>query len=156
MRGEIQALQDGIRQPNATALADAGALDYRFAAVDLAALNTETIELHAPGFVDIGLTLESQLANTKPVRGDARRLTQLRDRHRAATEHRGYRAGRSASIAAIERLYRVDASRNRSGGCAGLGLAICRAIVSAHGGQIEASASPLGGVRIGIRLPIHT
>lgn len=36
---------------------------------------------------------------------------------------------------------------------AGLGLAICRNIVEAHGGSIEASHSPLGGLRIVITFP---
>ena len=48
----------------------------------------------------------------------------------------------------FERLYRVDESRSRQSGGAGLGLALCRAIVTAHGGTIEARPSPLGGVWI--------
>ncbi|MRW94774.1 DUF4118 domain-containing protein, partial [Duganella sp. FT80W] len=38
----------------------------------------------------------------------------------------------------------------------GLGLAICRAIVEAHGGSIRASASPLGGAGFTIALPLGT
>lgn len=53
----------------------------------------------------------------------------------------------------FERLYRVEASRNRSTGGAGLGLAIARNIVEAHGGSISAEHSPLGGLGIRIRLP---
>ena len=53
----------------------------------------------------------------------------------------------------FDRLFRVDTSRNRDAGGAGLGLAICRAIVLAHGGSIEATASRLGGLRIEVRLP---
>jgi two-component system, OmpR family, sensor histidine kinase BaeS len=54
----------------------------------------------------------------------------------------------------FERFYRVEASRNRASGGAGLGLAICRAIVDAHGGTITAKASPLGGLWLTIRLPV--
>ncbi len=54
----------------------------------------------------------------------------------------------------FERLFRAEASRNRALGGSGLGLAICRAIVDAHGGDIDAQASPLGGLRIVITLPL--
>lgn len=55
----------------------------------------------------------------------------------------------------FEYLYRVDNSRNRETGGAGLGLSICEHIVSAHQGSIEAAASRLGGLAIIIRLPIE-
>ncbi|TDR41131.1 two-component system sensor histidine kinase BaeS [Tahibacter aquaticus] len=46
-----------------------------------------------------------------------------------------------------ERFFRPDPSRNRQTGGSGLGLALCRQIVEAHGGRLEFSASPLGGLR---------
>jgi two-component system sensor histidine kinase BaeS len=55
----------------------------------------------------------------------------------------------------FEPLYRADASRSRRLGGSGLGLAICRAIVRSHGGHIEAGASPLGGLRVVITLPLQ-
>lgn len=55
----------------------------------------------------------------------------------------------------FDRLYRIENSRSRDTGGAGLGLAICKNIVSAHQGTINASPSPLGGVRILITLPIN-
>jgi len=54
----------------------------------------------------------------------------------------------------FERLYRVETSRNRASGGAGLGLSICHNIVAAHDGTINAKASPLGGVLIEIILPL--
>lgn len=51
-------------------------------------------------------------------------------------------------------LYRAESSRNRATGGSGLGLAICRNIVEAHGGTIESSHSPLGGLRIQINIPL--
>ncbi len=55
----------------------------------------------------------------------------------------------------FDRFYRVEGSRNRVSGGAGLGLAISKHIVEAHGGTISAHPSPLGGLRIKITLPIE-
>ena len=41
-----------------------------------------------------------------------------------------------------------------SGGGAGLGLAICRAVVEAHGGRIEAANREGGGAVLRFRLPL--
>jgi two-component system sensor histidine kinase BaeS len=54
----------------------------------------------------------------------------------------------------FERLYRVEGSRSRTSGGAGLGLAICKNIVEAHEGSISAHQSPLGGLLIRISLPL--
>ena len=51
-----------------------------------------------------------------------------------------------------ERLYRVDRSRARASGGAGIGLAIVRQIVQAHGGEVGASSAD-GRTRIWFRLP---
>lgn len=53
----------------------------------------------------------------------------------------------------FERFYRAQASRDRSTGGAGLGLAIVQAIVRAHAGTIEASNRPEGGSAFTMRLP---
>jgi two-component system OmpR family sensor kinase len=53
----------------------------------------------------------------------------------------------------FDRFHRTDSARNRVRGGAGLGLAIVRAIVEAHGGRVAAGASPEGGARVEIELP---
>ena len=53
----------------------------------------------------------------------------------------------------FDRLYRVDSSRDRSGGGSGLGLSICKNIVECHGGSIWAENNANGGLTIVVRLP---
>lgn len=53
----------------------------------------------------------------------------------------------------FERFYRIDSSRSRSSGGAGLGLAIVAAIVAAHGGTIEAANQEGHGARVTLTLP---
>ena len=50
-------------------------------------------------------------------------------------------------------FYRLDPSRNPTTGGVGLGLTIARDIVLGHGGDIELSDAPAGGLRVLIRLP---
>jgi heavy metal sensor kinase len=54
----------------------------------------------------------------------------------------------------FDRFYRVDASRSRRAGGAGLGLAICQAIAQAHGGRIEVQSAPGHGAVFTVRLPL--
>ena len=53
----------------------------------------------------------------------------------------------------FERFFREDTSRARASGGAGLGLAIVRAIIEAHGGSVEARETLGGGATFLIRLP---
>lgn len=53
----------------------------------------------------------------------------------------------------FERFYRVSRTRSGNDGHAGIGLAICKAIVEAHGGQIEATSPPGAGTTIAMRFP---
>ena len=53
----------------------------------------------------------------------------------------------------FERLWRVDPARSRDAGGAGLGLALARAAVEAHGGSIELESEPNKGSTFRIVLP---
>jgi two-component system osmolarity sensor histidine kinase EnvZ len=50
-------------------------------------------------------------------------------------------------------FYRLDASRRPATGGVGLGLTIARDIILGHGGDIELTAAPEGGLRVLVRLP---
>jgi two-component system sensor histidine kinase BaeS len=54
-----------------------------------------------------------------------------------------------------ERFFRVEPSRNRRLGGAGLGLALCRQILDVHGGHLVFEQSPLGGLRAVVVLPLE-
>ena len=53
----------------------------------------------------------------------------------------------------FERLYRADKSRNRGTGGTGIGLAIVKSIVVAHGGTVTAENRPEQGSRFTVTLP---
>jgi two-component system sensor histidine kinase CpxA len=56
----------------------------------------------------------------------------------------------------FEPFYRLDDSRGRLTGGAGLGLAITERAVRFHGGRVVALNRPGGGLRVEIRLPLAT
>jgi len=51
-------------------------------------------------------------------------------------------------------FYRIEGSRNKQTGGVGLGLSIARDVIRAHGGTIRLSDSPLGGLKVEIKLPL--
>ncbi|MGP4100952.1 ATP-binding protein [Nonomuraea sp. KM90] len=69
-------------------------------------------------------------------------------------EDEGPGLGAEEAARVFDRFYRADGSRARATGGAGLGLAIVRSIVAAHGGRVELRSSPGEGACFQIRLPI--
>jgi len=51
-------------------------------------------------------------------------------------------------------FYRLEESRNKETGGIGLGLAITKDVITSHGGKIELTDSPLGGLRVLISIPL--
>jgi two-component system heavy metal sensor histidine kinase CusS len=74
------------------------------------------------------------------------------DRLRVSVENAGEPIPDGQRTRIFDRFHRVDPSRHRVSEGAGLGLAIVRSIVLAHGGQVEAVAKD-DGARFEITLP---
>ncbi len=161
-------------------LMDAEALDYVFEPVDLVALVQRSADSIRSALSGAGLSIELNLPERLDIDADPVRLSQLLDnlltncrRYTEAPGHiriavREYDGqvhimiDDSAPGVAVEhrprlfdRLFRVEVSRSRAHGGAGLGLSICAAIVQAHHGRIEADASELGGLCVRIALPLR-
>ena len=57
----------------------------------------------------------------------------------------------------FERFYRTDTARDRDRGGAGIGLAICQAVVRAHHGSIRADSAGIGrGAQFTVELPLRS
>jgi two-component system, OmpR family, sensor histidine kinase BaeS len=179
LRGEVGALGKLVDDLNQLALADVGALAYRKLTLELAPLIEQAVDSYRERFAQRGVSLEASGAPGARVFGDADRLMQM-FRNLLENSARYTDPGGCARVSTrvedgsvavdfddsppgvpagalphlFERFYRVDASRSRANGGAGLGLAISRSIAAAHGGELSASPSPLGGLRVTVRLPL--
>ncbi|MGB5736410.1 MAG: ATP-binding protein [Thiohalocapsa sp.] len=183
LHGDTQRLARLVDDLYELSMTDLGALSYRKQNVELADLLTRELDAFRDQFHTAGLELSLETGAQAPALLDAdeQRLSQLfRNLLRNSLRYtdRGGKLRVTLSQEAntlvvdfddtapgvpadalprlFERLYRVDGSRSRATGGAGLGLAIARNIVEAHGGNIEAQPSALGGLRIRIRLPAPT
>jgi heavy metal sensor kinase len=85
--------------------------------------------------------------------GSAVDVTATRERGRAriAVADRGPGVPASERVRVFERFHRAPGSR---GPGAGLGLAIARAVVDAHGGSISVAETPGGGATFVVELPL--
>jgi len=179
LQGEVATLSQLVADLQDLSLADVGGLAYRFEVMDLGTCVADALRAFQERFAARGIRVDSALAPGILVRADetrvARVMTNLLE-NAARYSHEGAEVSlsllRESNKALLvvedsgpgvpaellprlfERFYRVESSRNREQGGSGLGLAICRSIVEAHGGSIIAAASPLGGLRIELRLPL--
>ena len=177
LESEVRQLTHLVNDLHDLALADAGNLRYHFTALDLDALCEDAVDAARPALGRRRVRLRTDLSPAR-VNGDPVRLRQLLDNllqnSLKYTDEGGevqltldgdggdWRLTLNDSAPGVpddalpklfDHLYRVESSRNRQTGGAGLGLAIARRIVEAHGGTMTADHSPLGGLRITVRLP---
>ena len=181
LHNEVLGLSKLVEDLYSLALSDLGALDYRKEQLNIIEVLSEIVELFFPRFAAKDIKLEMITSETEiDLLADARRLVQLftnlLENGLRYTDSGGQleihvsKASKTVIVDFLdsapgvpeealsklfERLYRVDKSRSRALGGAGLGLAICYNIVEAHEGQISAHHSPLGGVGIKVELPLY-
>jgi two-component system sensor histidine kinase BaeS len=181
LQAEVSMLSKLVDDLYELSLADVGALAYRMTEVDIGGLIHAVAGAFQERLTAKDLSLELDIAdNAPPVRGDPQRLRQLLN-NLLENSLRYTNRGGTVRIAVachganelridlqdsapgvpeellprlFERLFRVDTSRNRETGGAGLGLAICQRIVEAHEGRIVAKPSALGGVWIELTLQL--
>lgn len=203
LKGELEAIQDGIRNPDAAAimslqteaqalsqliddlyqisLSDVGGLRYNMAPVNLNDCISHVVQMFQERLDAKHHQFTLSLPNSAVIlQADEHRLTQLFKnlmentlrytdangtvKLNVTTNPKEVLISLQDSTPGVsdedlpkifERLYRVESSRNRATGGAGLGLPLCQTIVQAHGGSIHAQHSALGGVQIDIRLPLN-
>ena len=73
---------------------------------------------------------------------------------RISVEDRGPGIPEEVLSHVFERFYRVDKSRERKRGGAGLGLSIAKTIVESHDGRVEAESRPGEGTTMSLYLPL--
>ncbi len=182
-RGSLQPLDQETRHLGKLiddlhdlSLTDVGTLAYQRGPLDLAMLLETTVAPMRDRFAAAGLHLRWRIMpGPARVNGDERRLHQL-FANLLENSLRYTDLGGSVELCCervsggfvvtvddsaptvhpdklpllFERFYRAEPSGQRG---SGLGLAICRNIVAAHDGDIRATMSWLGGLRITVELP---
>lgn len=200
LRGEIEAIQDGISTADPAtvqslhhetlhlqrlvedlytlSVSDSGSLTYHKTRLDIAELLTETLAQFEPQLQEKLLTLSTDIKQPAYCHVDPQRLQQLFKNLLSNSQRYTDTPGKlhislkteaeqivlnfedsapgvpDESLPRLfERLYRVESSRNRATGGAGIGLSICYNIVQAHDGHINAEHAQLGGLKITVTLP---
>ena len=174
---EVERLVRLAASLDTLAAEDAVTTAARIVEIDLVAAIRTAVDLASPGVERAGITLDVELPRALPARADpdalaqvlgnllqnATRYTPSGGRVTVQAEHRaqdvlvtvtntgeGIPAADLAHV--FERFYRVDKSRDRAHGGAGIGLAIVDQLVRAMGGSVGAE-SAAGRTSFWFRLP---
>lgn len=179
MTAETQRLERLIEEQMELARLDSGGLPLDREDMDLGALVEEASRPRAVLAARDGVDLVVRVPGPVPMRGDGPRLEQVllilldnAERHTPAGGRIGVRADvdgpdavlvvsdtgegipRESLGSVFDRFYRADPARESRGRAgAGLGLAIARGIVRAHGGEITVASEPGSGAMFTVRLP---
>ncbi len=182
---ETRLLSRLVNDLHELAQAEAGQLQLNRQTTSLADLVQSTAAAFSPAAEAKGVTLSTQVAPDLPlVTADPARLTQVLHNLLAnALRHTpsggtislraGCELGKESQVwlavqdsgegisfrdlpHVFDRFYRADPARSRATGRAGLGLAIVRAIVEAHGGRVSAvsDGTPGHGSTFTVQLPL--
>ncbi len=170
MTRDVEALGSLVDDLFLLASIESGRLELHREPVDLAELADEAIEALSPAATAANVTLRLRSTGRVPVNGSAsalgrviRNLIDNAIRHapantvvevdvaadgtlRVIDQGPGFPPG----FPAFERFSRADPSRGRSTGGGGLGLAIARGLVEAHGGRIWIEHTDGGRVAFGL------
>ena len=182
-RGEaVQRLQAGIERAHrlveqllALARAEPGGAAER-APVDLAHVarqavaDTAALAVSLGGRVDLEVPAEAMVdGDADALRSLARNLVDNALKYGGTPPHVHIHVEREGNVAALvvddagagipegerervfDRFHRREPGRGTG---SGLGLAIVRTVARAHGGSVQLSNSPLGGLRVEVRLPV--
>jgi len=178
LHDDILSLQRLVEDLQELAIAEAGGLTLDLQPIDIEC-EVEAVQRSMTN--GDGSTIEVDIGTLQPVKADRERLRQiLRNLLDNSRQHAGGKARIVVSAASagdivevsiqdsgpgippehldlvFERFYRVEPSRQRKTGGAGLGLAITRQLVLAHGGHIRAENAADGGARFVFTLPISS
>lgn len=176
----IERMQRIVNDLLTLARADAGLLELVQEPIDLSLLLQEVAQHHLILFADNHIHLEMDIQDDLEVLGDAGHVERvvfnlLNNAFKYAPEHssvslhaeavedhavisicdEGPGISKEHQVRLFDRFYRADDARARQeGGGAGLGLAICKRIVDAHGGDISVQSTPGEGACFIVRLPL--
>ncbi len=170
---EVKRINTLVNDLYELSLSDLGAMKYQMVETDIKTNIESSIESFRDRYREAEINIKTDFDEVGNILGDQYRLTQLftnlLENTLKYTDGPGslninmHDTGNEIIISfadsapgvdestldkIFDRFYRVELSRSREMGGAGLGLSICSEIVDAHSGSIKAKQSTMGGLEI--------